>query len=76
MKLIKMLKNIFIISGVTMLLTGCFEEKMPEVNDINCQPENIKTIKNNDIRTEFTKKCLRRPNPRAGEFKASPKVDW
>ncbi|HEK2843868.1 TPA: entry exclusion lipoprotein TrbK [Proteus mirabilis] len=76
MKLLNMVTKTLIISAFSFLLSGCFEEKMPEVNEINCQPENIKSIKNIDLRNEFAQKCLRRPNPRAGEFKPSPKVEW
>ena len=32
-------------------------ERMPEVNDTNCKAEVYINIQDNDIRTEFTKKC-------------------
>ncbi|MBX4558827.1 entry exclusion lipoprotein TrbK [Klebsiella pneumoniae] len=63
-------------ASVAVLLTGCFDEKMPEVNDINCQHENILKIEDKAMQQDFASKCLRRGNPRSGEFKASPEKDW
>lgn len=63
-------------ASVAVLLTGCFDEKMPEVNDTNCQIENIKKIENKAMQQDFATKCLRRGNPRSGEFKASPNKEW
>ncbi|EPI0765625.1 entry exclusion lipoprotein TrbK [Vibrio alginolyticus] len=71
-------KKLQVIGAVilTALLTGCGDEPMPEVNDINCSIDNIKKIENQETQKEFATKCLRRSNPRDGEFKPSPKNEW
>ncbi len=53
-------------ASLAIFLSGCFEEKMPEVNDANCKTENIKKIEDRTIQQEFASKCLRR-----GTFKKS-----
>lgn len=64
--------NFFLgVASIIFSLTGCFDEKMPEVNDINCQHENVLKIKNKSMQKEFVSRCLR-----AGEFKASPEKHW
>lgn len=62
--------------SIVAFLSGCFDEKMPEVNDINCQHGNILKIEDTTMQQEFTSKCLRRGEPRSGKFKASPKREW
>lgn len=42
-----------------------------EVNDENCQLENVKKIENKQAREEFAGLCIRR-----GSFVASPKKSW
>ncbi len=53
-------------ASLAIFLSGCFEEKMPEVNDTNCKPENIKKLDSRAMQQEFSSKCLRR-----GTFKKS-----
>ena len=71
--------------SLALLLTGCFDEKMPEVNDINCQHENILKIEDKEMQQEFASKCLRRGStnsssnsgPRSGgTFQPSPPKSW
>lgn len=50
---------------VTILLTGCenkpVQQAMPEVNDKNCQIENIRKIEDKAMREQFAGLCARRP---------------
>ncbi len=75
MKSIHSLKMIAAAS-LAILISGCSEQKMPEVNDFNCQIGNIKKIEDKAMQENFSSKCLRRGNPRAGEFKPSPEKTW
>ena len=45
--------------------------ELPEVNDENCQDNNILKITDKKIREEFSGLCIRR-----GSFKPSPKIEW
>lgn len=51
-------------------------EKMPELNDYNCQPEMIMTINDESMRIDFENQCKQRPNPRSGAYKKSEKKVW
>ena len=62
------------------LINGCSNEETAsipaqttalEVNDENCQLENVKKIENKQAREEFAGLCFRR-----GNFVASPKKAW
>ena len=68
--------QVIVAASLAPILAGCFEQKMPEVNNINCQPENIKNIEDQAMQKEFAAKCLRRPNRSAGQYKPSPKREW
>lgn len=52
--------QILTVATAAAFLPGCFEEKMPEVNDTNCQLENIKKLDSRELQAEFSSKCLRR----------------
>ncbi|MGL0788813.1 entry exclusion lipoprotein TrbK [Xanthomonas translucens] len=61
---------------VAALVTGCDNKPatvtMPEVNDVNCKPENIAKITDKGVQQSFSSQCLRR----IGDFKPSPKREW
>lgn len=75
-QLLKIVSVTILLIAVTLLLIHHFDEKMPEINDINCQHENILKIEDKAMQQDFFSQCLRRGNPRSGEFKASPKKEW
>lgn len=58
------------------VLAGCSDEKMPEVNETNCQHGNVVKIQDKAMQQEFAAKCLRRDTSKAGEFKKSPEKQW
>lgn len=58
--------QILTVASAAILMSGCFDEAMPEVNDTNCLVENIKKIEDRTMQQEFSSKCLRR-----GGFKES-----
>lgn len=58
-------------ASVAALLNGCGEEKMLEVNDINCQRETILKIEDKAMQQEFASKCFRRIN-----YKPSNGKEW
>lgn len=64
------------IVALTTLISGCKNETMPEVNEVNCLQENVQRIKDKDIKEEFTGLCLRRVDPRSGGYEPSPKRVW
>ena len=70
MKVIRIIRSLGIVSLV-FIVSGCSDAKMPEVNNINCQHENILKIEDKAMQQDFASKCLRR-----GGFKPSPPKSW
>ncbi|WP_417519374.1 entry exclusion lipoprotein TrbK [Marinobacter sp.] len=65
-----------VISFTATILTGCFGDKKPEVNEENCKVENILSIEEISLREELARKCAEHTNPRTGAFRNSPKKEW
>ncbi|MCH7305288.1 entry exclusion lipoprotein TrbK [Acinetobacter sp. Ac_3412] len=53
------MKKLGLILLFTFFVSAC-SEKMPEVNDENCKPENIRKIEDGANRADFGSKCFRR----------------
>lgn len=70
-----MTRKIVLLAAVSLSLVGC-KETMPEVNRVNCQPENILKILDDEQRDLFTAKCRSSFQFRGGDFEPSAPKKW
>lgn len=71
--MVNRMKKTILFLSLTFFIAGCFEEKipdLPEVNDENCQVENIKKL-HKKIQVEFGDKCATHST-----FTPSKPVQW
>lgn len=62
----RLFRNSAVLLMLVMLLVGCSDDvvdepvALPEVNDENCQQDNIMKIKDKALRSQFASLCIRR----------------
>jgi entry exclusion lipoprotein TrbK len=58
MKIIKF--QVLLLAFLFIGLAGCGKSELPEVNDENCKRDNIKKIKDDELRKKFATDCFYR----------------
>ncbi|TXI28408.1 MAG: entry exclusion lipoprotein TrbK [Aquipseudomonas alcaligenes] len=74
---VKKFATSLLIASLALQLSGCFDSepevvKLPEVNDLNCQPSEIAKIEPMKARQEFSGQCSRRGT----NVQLSPEGKW